>query len=41
MRTIELIWQALLQDRLALRYQNFKTYTAKGEFYLKEGNSCR
>ncbi len=37
-RTIELILQALLQDGLELRYDNFRTYTAEEAFYAREGN---
>ncbi|MEQ9568239.1 MAG: transglutaminase domain-containing protein, partial [Pseudomonadales bacterium] len=37
-RTIELILQALLQDGLQLRYDNFRTFTAEEAFYQREGN---
>lgn len=35
---IHLILQAILQDGLQLRYDNFRTYTAEEAFYSREGN---
>ena len=37
-RTIEMILQALLEDGLQLRYDNFRTFTAEEAFYQREGN---
>lgn len=37
-RTVKLILQALLQDGLQLRYDNFRTFTAEEAFYRREGN---
>ena len=37
-RTIELILQAILDDGLQLRYDNFRTLTAAEAFYSREGN---